>query len=355
MRNPGFTRFVALDEGNAPDLFRRVTNDELPFPGNGIEERTHVRSRLIAHLGQTVRSLSVRCLDELFKVVPMDRGDVGGLVLATCVPGEGWATAEQIAEEARITGEIRSVDRACTGFPAAVEIAKDIVLTMRKSVAIVTTEILSRMINWEPPEGGFFFNRDDARARGKAAKIFGDKSAAVLLKPLDFAYEFELLDAFAVDKDDPIGCLELTPVEKSRDIDGHERDVVTACINMPGKGGLKLLKQAPEIMAESAQESVQRARDRNLLIESSAITEVVHHQANGEMVQALQGLTKARVWNCIHDMGNVSAASIPSAMAKIQDELPRGSLIAMPAVGAGSPGFRRNWLTRGSVLVQRVR
>ena len=63
------------------------------------------------------------------------------------------------------------------------------------------------------------------------------------------------------------------------------------------------------------------------------------------------GLTSSiRVHNCIHGMGNISAASVPAAMAMIQDSIDPNALIAMPTVGAGSPGFRKNALTRGCVL-----
>jgi 3-oxoacyl-[acyl-carrier-protein] synthase III len=59
-----------------------------------------------------------------------------------------------------------------------------------------------------------------------------------------------------------------------------------------------------------------------------------------------------RVWNCIARAGNTVSASIPLAMAEVQDQLPAGMLVAMPSVGAGGPGYRPDVLSTGCVLIR---
>jgi len=355
MDSAGFSTFVSLDEHDAPDMFRRFTNEDLPFDSHKVEKRTHIQSRLIVQNGQTIQSISLRCLEKLFDTVRVERGDIGGFVLATCFPEDPKAMAEEIARDSGIRGEIYGIDMACSGFTAATAIAAECARITRQAFVVITSEILSAMINWEPP--GMINN--DQRARGKASKIFGDRTAGVIVKPPNTSHRYEILDAFAADVHDPGKALALVSVEQSQDIDGKTREKTTKCINMPGKGGANLLKLAPEVMVASIRESIQRAIDRGTLSAWEDSHHVVHHQANGTMVETMkkelesQGLgTEAKVWNCIQEMGNVSAASIPAAMAMMQDELEPGALIAMPAVGAGSPGFREGWLTRGCVLAR---
>ena len=71
-----------------------------------------------------------------------------------------------------------------------------------------------------------------------------------------------------------------------------------------------------------------------------------------------KGSAKPRVWDRIKNSGNTVSASIPAAMSEVQDKLPDGCVIGMPAVGAGGPGYRpdgpehwlrapKNWRTQG--------
>jgi len=355
--NPGFTEFVSLNENDAPRMFRRFLNEKLPIDSSRIEERTHIKSRLIVQNGQTIQSISLRCLEKLFDTVKIERGDVGGLVLSTCFPGDPKTMAEEIADDFGIKGEIYGIDKACSGFTAATAIAAELARTTRQAFVVIASEILSAMINWEPRG----MTHNDQRARGKASTLFGDKTAAVLVKPPNTSYRFEILDAFATDVHDPDKVLALVPIEQSQDIDGKIRDKTTNCINMPGRGGEKLLRLAPKIMVASIRESIQNALDYHRISEWQEPSHIIHHQANGTMVETIeqelksQGFeTQAKVWNLIEHMSNVSAVSIPAATEMMQDELESGALLAMPAVGAGSPGFREGWLTRGCVLVRVV-
>jgi 3-oxoacyl-[acyl-carrier-protein] synthase-3 len=66
----------------------------------------------------------------------------------------------------------------------------------------------------------------------------------------------------------------------------------------------------------------------------------VYHQANARIVRAVGqrlDLDRARVVDCIEDVGNVSAASIPMALATAREDgrLVDGTRVLLAAFGAG--------------------
>jgi len=129
-------------------------------------------------------------------------------------------------------------------------------------------------------------------------------------------------------------------------------------MSMPGRRGFLLLKRAPVIMAEAIATSLARLRGESQ--DDIRLSHVVPHQANGLIIDRLQQLlvesevgdSTVKVWNCIQHVGNTVSASIPTAMAAVQDQLPPGALVAMPSVGAGGPGYRPDVLSNGCVLVR---
>jgi 3-oxoacyl-[acyl-carrier-protein] synthase III len=150
--------------------------------------------------------------------------------------------------------------------------------------------------------------------------------------------------------------IQKTDVVDSVDPWGNTRPGVTGCISMPGRRGFYLVKRAPDIMADSLCKSLQRASAE--LESGEQIGHVVPHQANGLILSRLQsqlganGGQSPHVWQCVKDSGNTVSASIPLAMAEVQDRLPPGVVVAMPSVGAGGPGYRPCTLSTGCVLVR---
>jgi 3-oxoacyl-[acyl-carrier-protein] synthase III len=137
---------------------------------------------------------------------------------------------------------------------------------------------------------------------------------------------------------------------------GTVRPGPNGCMSMPGRRGFYLVKRAPQIMADSVSRIQQQASA--LIKDGEHIAHVVPHQANGLIISRLQSLLSSEenpgphVWDCIRNSGNTVSASIPLAMAEVQDQLPPGVLVAMPSVGAGGPGYRPDVLSTGCVLVR---
>jgi 3-oxoacyl-[acyl-carrier-protein] synthase III len=346
---PGFLRFAGLTELNAPDLLQRMTNTDLPVDG----QRYGIQSRLIARPSAGVCDLALRCLQKLADAEGPPPEQWGAVVLSSRIV-EVQAAAETVVARWGLRCEAHGIERACSGFPAATELAVSVCRRLDRPVALVAAEILSRNINWEPASGTL---ADQKRASGQAAKLFADGAAATLVVPENYGGH-EILDAWAGEVPDEDQLLQKIDVPDIVDPWGRRVPGLTACLNMPGRRGFLLLKRAPRIMLDSLRVTLQRAGIAESLDRAPAF-QVVPHQANGLITAKLAELLAdaaagqpIKVWDCIADSGNTVSASIPLAMAAVQDELPDGLLVAMPSVGAGGPGYRPDILSTGCVLIR---
>jgi 3-oxoacyl-[acyl-carrier-protein] synthase III len=250
--------------------------------------------------------------------------------------------------------EAHGLERACSGFPAATELAAGLCARLQLPVALVTAEIISRSINWEPASGDL---GDHRRARGQAAKLFADGAAAALLEPCGSGGLHHILDAWVGEVRDDDQLIQKTDVINSIDPWGQIRPGETTCMSMPGRRGLLLVRRAPQIMAASVRTSIERARVAGLIGDHEQAAHVVPHQPNSLILEGLRKRFRddreaPKVWNCLEHTGNTVSASIPLAMAKVQDQMPAGVLVAMPSVGAGGPGYRPDVLSTGCVLIR---
>ena len=345
----GFRRFVALDEHDAPDLCVRMSKEQLPLDG----ERYGVVSRLIARPGVEVADLAVAAIEKLCRACSIVPGEFGAVVLSSRI-FEVQGSAEAIVDRLAAKCEAHGLERACSGFPAATELAAGLCARLQLPVVLVAAEVISGSINWEPAAGDL---ADHRRARGQAAKLFGDGAAAVLVEPCGGRGRHRILDAWAGEVRDEDQLIQKLEVIDSLDPWGRVRPGATNCINMPGRRGLLLVRRAPQIMAAAVRASVDRARTAGLIGDREQVAHVVPHQPNSLILEGLQKLFSedgdpAKVWNCIRHAGNTVSASIPLAMAEVQDQLPAGVLVAMPSVGAGGPGYRPDVLSTGCVLIR---
>jgi 3-oxoacyl-[acyl-carrier-protein] synthase-3 len=345
----GFHRFIALDEHDAPDLFVRMSKEQLHVNG----ERYGVVTRLIAKPDVAVVDLAVAAIEKLCRTCCLGPPELGAIVLSSRIY-EVRESAKAVVDRLGVTCAAHGLERACSGFPAATELAAGLCERSRRPVALVTAEIISGSINWEPGTGDL---ADHRRARGQAAKLFGDAAAAVLVRPCGEGNTHRILDAWAGEVSDEDQLIQKIEVIDSIDPWGQVRTDATTCMSMPGRRGLLLVRRAPQIMAESVRTSVQRARAAGLIADHEQVTHIVPHQPNALILAGLKRQFSGdreppKVWNCIEHAGNTVSASIPLAMAEVQDQVPPGALVVMPSVGAGGPGYRPDVLSTGCVLVR---
>jgi 3-oxoacyl-[acyl-carrier-protein] synthase-3 len=344
----GFGRFVGLDAEDAPELLARMSKRELGIDG----ERYGISTRLIARPAVTVADLAVAVVGKLMRRCAASNSRLGALVLSSrIVDVENAASA--IADRLGFDCPAYGIERACSGFPAATELGLQLYRKLHRPVVVVAAEIISGSINWEPPDGNL---ADHGRARGQASKLFGDGAAAVLIRHQRDGRVHQILDAWIDEVPDEKQLIQKAEVIDSVDPWGNTRPGATGCISMPGRRGFYLVKRAPEIMADALCRSLQRASAE--LESGEQIAHVVPHQANGLILGRLQSQLaenegqSPHVWQCVKNSGNTVSASIPLAMAEVQDRLPPRVVVAMPSVGAGGPGYRPSALSTGCVLIR---
>lgn len=326
MPQPGFTRFVEYAPGTS------VANDELPMSFQNIERRTGIERRNIAGPDETVETMALEAGRRIFAALDLKGEDCNGLVLASCLGDSKTlhGIARSVAKSLGIKGDhirVSGLNYACSGFPAATEKALEYCTDPERHIVVITSEILSRLVDWQ---------REDT------AILLADRAAATTVCA-DGAHE--ILEAKAGYTDDSQELLVLKKIEDALDAYGHTE--MRECIVMHGK---ELYRRAPAEMFELVQASLER-----LGLRLSDVSAIVQHQANGKFAQKLRkilaekdGGTDVRVVDGISRMGNVGSSSIPCALMQIQDGFEDGGIVACPAVGAG-PDWQRGRMSQGIV------
>ena len=346
--NAGFTRFVTLTETDVPQLLQRIQDADLAVSG----KRYGVASRLIARPTASVVDLATAACRKLLSLAAIHHSDLGALILSSRIEDPTTA-AHELVHRLGLGCASLGVERACSGFPAATALAIEQTRARGRPVAVITAEKISPNINWETATQQL---SDHRRARGQAASLFADGAAGVLVLPAENDANLVILDAWQGEVEDQDELIQKTVVEQAVDPWGNTRPGATECMSMPGRRGFLLAKRAPQIMAQSISTSlahIQAEHDRAPL----TITHVVPHQASGIILTGLARHFRRQdhvphILKCIEHVGNTVSASIPTAMATVQEQLPPGALVAMPSVGAGGPGYRPDVLSTGCILLR---
>ncbi|MBB73082.1 MAG: hypothetical protein CMJ75_01070 [Planctomycetaceae bacterium] len=346
--NAGFTRFVKLTERDAPQLLQRMRDADLAVSG----KRYGVASRLIARPTASVADLATATCRKLLSCATIHHGDLGALILSSRIE-DPTSAAQESAHQLGLSCDGLGIERACSGFPAATALAVEQTRARERPVAVIAAEKLSPNINWETATQQL---SDHRRARGQAASLFADGAAGVLVLPGKKDARLVILDAWQGDVDDKDQLIQKTLVERAIDPWGNPRAGATECMSMPGRRGFLLAKRAPQIMAQSISKSVSRVQEQHPF-DRLAISHLVPHQASGIILAGLARRLRHQehaphIWKCIEHVGNTVSASIPTAMAMVQEQLPPGAVVAMPSVGAGGPGYRPDTLSTGCVLAR---
>ncbi len=278
-----------------------------------IERRTGIRRRHHAAAHETTASLGAAAGRAALDDAGLTADDVDLVIAATCtadhaIPG----TAPQIAHRMGCH-EVAAYDlgAACSGFVMGLDTASALVESGRAdTVVLVGVEILSRFL--DPADRG-------------TAPIFGDGAGAAVLTaaPAGSAgIELAVLGSDGANA----GLIVARREHPVIVMDGHA--TFGAAVTRLSQGAL-----------DACARSGCTLDDVDLF---------VFHQANARILTSVAdrlGLDPARVVNAIGEVGNVSAASIPVALAhaRAADALRPGDRVLCSAFGAG--------LTWGSCLL----
>jgi 3-oxoacyl-[acyl-carrier-protein] synthase-3 len=288
---------------------RRVSSAELAerfgISEDWIVSRTGVRERPVAGPDDRLSDYAARAGTEALKRAGVDPAQVDLVIVATMTQDE--VTPNSAPLVAHSIGAERAgafdVGAACTAFLSGVAIAAGQIETGRCRWALVVgADFITRVLNWEDK---------------KTAPLFGDAAGAVVVGP-------------AGDRHGAIG-----PIVLGSDGGGAEAILIQHSDRRLHMDGPEVYRQAVARMAESTLAAVERAG-----LELDDIDLFVYHQANARITKALGerlGLAPERVVDCIENLGNSSAATLPLALAVAEQDgrLRPGARVVLGAFGGG--------------------
>jgi 3-oxoacyl-[acyl-carrier-protein] synthase-3 len=268
-----------------------------------ITRRTGIAQRRYAAPGERVSDLAVAAGRAALLDAGIDASEVDMVLVATLAADEITpATAPLVAHElGTINAAAIDVGAACAGAIAALGHATAWIEAGRaRNVLVIGAEILTRFVDF-----------DDRRT----APLFGDGAGALVVSG---------------DADGRIGPFVL----------GSDGAAASAIRATRERGVLEMEGHETFLMAvhRLATSTEQVLEQAGLWL--GDVDLFVYHQANGRILSAVAerlGVAGERVFDCIAQLGNTSAASVPLALVEAQraGALTPGARVVLGAVGAG--------------------
>ncbi len=303
---------------------RVITNHELSekldTSDAWIRERTGIAQRHIAAQGEYTSHLAAHAGKRALQQAGMDAEAIDLIVLATATPDETFpscATRLQ-AHLGNQRAAAFDVNAACSGFVYALHVADALLKSGNHSNALVVgAETMSRVIDWE-----------DRRT----AILFGDGAGACVLSAEKNTDRGIIGSQIA--SDGQYGDLLHTN-------GGISTTQTAGTLLMEGK---EVFRHAVEKMSQAVTATAEQAS-----IAVQDIQHLVPHQANARILSACAkrlSLDASRVVMTVDQHANTSSASIPLALAYMQDRatVHSGDFVMLTALGAG--------FTWGSCLIR---
>ena len=286
---------------------RRVSSAEIGervgVTAEWIERRTGIRERRYAAPGQRVSDLAADAGRSALADAGLDATEIDMVLVATVASDEITpATAPIVAHElGAVNAAAIDVGAACTGSIAGLAHATSWIEAGRaRHVLVIGAEILTR-----------FIDLDERRT----APLFGDGAGAMVVS-LDAEGR---IGPFVFGSDGGrAGAIRATRERGVLEMEGHETFL-----------------QAVHRLSTCTREVVDLAG-----VELRDIDLFVYHQANARILTAVAErleLPGERVFDCIAELGNTSAASVPLALtaAARAGVLQPGARMVLGAIGAG--------------------
>jgi len=289
---------------------RSVSNDEVAARIGKTDEwiytRTGIRERRHAQADERLTDVAAGASRQALERAGVDAADLDLVVVGTLTPDDRMPNAAAaLAHElgAPRAGSVE-VNAACTGFLTALSVGAAHVETGRAERVLVV--------------GADFISRITDRDSKQTAMLFADGAGAVVLAPT------------------APGAGRVGPILLRQDASSPEFLYLGreggATIEMDGH---ETFKHAVNRIVEVTQEVAAAAG-----LTLSEIDLFAYHQANGRIVSAVGErleLPAERVVDCIERVGNMSAASVPYALATAHADgrLRDGARVLLAAFGGG--------------------
>jgi 3-oxoacyl-[acyl-carrier-protein] synthase-3 len=275
-----------------------------------IVRRTGIRSRRYLRPGERLSDLAAEAGRRALDAAGLPAAELDLVLVATCTADELVPHTAPLAAAALGAERAGAIDlgAACTGFLSGLALASATIEAGRaRHVLLIGAEALSRHVN-----------RDDKRT----AALFGDGAGAIVLSA-------------SGGPGAGVGPVVLGADGSCGDLIRAPRDTGLIVMN-----GHDTFVQAVRRLCEVTPQAVAAAG-----CELDDIDLFVYHQANTRIIDAVGhglGLPSEKVVDCIGEIGNTSAASLPLALAAARPW--PGAKVLLGAVGSG--------LTWGACVVE---
>ncbi len=280
-----------------------------------IVERTGIKARHIAGVGETTRTLAVAAAQKALAHANMTADQIDLIIVATSTPDQTFpATATMVQADLGITvGAAFDVQAVCSGFVFALTTADALLKAGQfKSALIIGSETFSRILDWTD--------------RGTCV-LFGDGAGAVVL---------EAIEGNGTNDDTGILATKIHSDGRYHNklyVDGGPSTTQTVgYLRMEGR---EVFKHAVGKISSVMEEVASIAG-----IKPTDVDWFVPHQANRRILEGTAkklGLDENRIVITLDKHGNTSAASIPLAFDEaVRDgRIQRGQLVLIEAMGGG--------------------
>jgi 3-oxoacyl-[acyl-carrier-protein] synthase-3 len=294
--------------GYQPDKI--LTNDDLAQTVDTTDEwirsRVGIETRRIAADGETVTDMAEAAGAKALAASGLDAGDIDLLIVATCTPEVAIPNvAATVADRLGITAPgAFDLNAACAGFCYALNVAADAVRSgSSRHALVIGSEKLSQWIDWTDRS---------------TCIIFADGAGAAVVGP-------------AADGE-PSG---IGPVVWGSAGDQAERITIPDRHGFLRQDGQAVFRWTTTALAPVAREACERAG-----VKPEDIAAFIPHQANLRIIESIArklGIPRERVADDIVVSGNTSSASIPLALARMDEQgrLESGTPALLLGFGAG--------------------
>ena len=268
-----------------------------------IARRTGIRQRHVAAPEERLDKHATAAAAAALEQAGIDAAEVDLVLVATTTPDEIMPTAAPLVAKALGATRAGAFDlgAACSGFLAALATGASMIDAGRANcVVVVGADFMTRIV--------------DPADRGTAA-VFADGAGAVVLVATG---ESRIGPILLGSEGDTEGIIYVGREDQLIRMAGHET-----------------FKIAVAKLSETTAEATAAAG-----LELDDIDLFVYHQANARILTAVGerlGLKADRVVDCISDLGNTSAATLPLALdhSVRSGRLRRGDRVLLAAFGAG--------------------
>lgn len=293
-----------------------------------ISKRTGISERRILEDNEPIYSMAVKAANRAIEDSGISAEDIDLVLVSTSTPDYLTPTTSCIIQKE--TGAVNAaafdLAAACSGFIYGLTVAKQFIETgYYNNILLVSSEGMSRCVDWT--------DRNNC-------VLFGDGAGAVVLGKVDDGYG--ILSTY-IGADGNTGETITIPNLFRSDIDNTKREKYRNK-NALWQDGHEVFKFAVKIMPYATEKLLEKTD-----IKLEDIKYIIPHQANMRIIESAAkrlGIAFEKIYTTIRNIGNISSASIPFAMADAyrNKRLEKGDNLVLVGFGGG--------LTWGSAIVR---